>query len=68
MASVAYNEGKAARRADDPEPRNPYEPGTADYAQWVDGWCAARQLSPRGEAYIKDWVIQRHKQTRSSTA
>ena len=37
--SLAWRQGLAARRGDDPEPRAPYEPGTPSYTEFADGYC-----------------------------
>lgn len=34
-----YNEGKEAAESWDAEPECPYEPGTAEYSSFADGFC-----------------------------
>ena len=33
-------EGKAARQANEPAESNPYQPGTEQWAKWLEGWHA----------------------------
>lgn len=37
--TTAYEEGKAARESDNPEPMCTYEPGTEKYRLFAEGFC-----------------------------
>lgn len=39
-ASQPWNEGKAARRAGQPDTANPYEAGSQESADWLDGYTS----------------------------
>lgn len=61
-----YEAGVHARKSNDPEPKNPYVPGSEEYRQFVDGWFKARPFSPRAENYIRQFVIERHRKERTA--